>query len=51
VKNGKIIIESNTGTHIKGTFFFDTVKQNSNGTFDSSIIKKITEGSFDLDIK
>lgn len=51
VKNGKIIIESNTGTHIKGTFFFDTVKQNSNGTFDSSSIKKITEGSFDLDVK
>lgn len=51
VQNGKIIIESNTGTHVKGTFFFDLVKQNDNGTFDGSNIKKVTEGSFDLDIK
>ncbi len=51
VQNGKIIIESNTGTHIKGTFYFDAVKQNnSDGTFDASNIKKVTEGSFDLDI-
>ena len=50
VKTGKITIESNTGTHIKGTFHFDTVKQNSDGTFDASNIKKITAGGFDLDI-
>src|SRR5690606_18742778 len=50
VQNGEIKIESNTGTHIKGTFSFDVVKQNSNGTFDATNIKKVTEGSFDLDI-
>lgn len=51
VKIGKIIIESNTGTHIKGTFSFDAVFKNNDGTFNSSSIKKITEGKFDLDIK
>lgn len=51
VKTGKIIIESNSGTHIKGTFFFDAVRQNADGSYDSGNIKKITEGTFDLDIK
>lgn len=50
VKTGKIVIESNTGTHVKGTFYFDLVKQNNNSTFDSTNIKKVTEGSFDVDI-
>ena len=51
VKTGKIIIETNNGTHIKGTFFFDAVRKNNDGSFNSSSIKKITEGKFDLDIK
>ena len=51
VKVGKIVIETNNGTHIKGTFHFDAVRKNSDGTFNSAGIKKITEGSFDLDIK
>lgn len=51
VQKGKLIIESNTGTHIKGTFYFDAIKQNnSDGSFDASNIKQITEGAFDLDI-
>jgi hypothetical protein len=51
VKTGKIIIESNSGTHIKGTFYFDAVLKNTDGTFNSSNIKQITEGTFDLDLK
>lgn len=51
VKTGKIIIESNSGTQIKGTFFVDVVRQNNDGTFNAADIKKITEGKFDLDIK
>lgn len=51
VKEGKITIISNDGTKIKGTFYFNTVKQNGNGTYDSSNIKKITDGVFDLEIK
>lgn len=51
VKTGKIIIESNSGTHIKGTFFFDAVRKNADGSYDTGNIKKITEGTFDLDIK
>lgn len=51
VKTGKIIIETNNGTHIKGTFSFEAVRKNNNGSFDSGSIKKITEGKFDLDIK
>ncbi|MFV0592329.1 MAG: hypothetical protein ACK5NK_04260 [Niabella sp.] len=51
VKTGKIIIESNSGTQIKGTFFVDVVRQNNDGTFNASDIKKITEGKFDLAIK
>ena len=50
VKNGNITIEANTGTHIKGTFSFDAVRQNNDGSFDSGSIKKITGGKFDLDI-
>lgn len=51
VKAGKIIISSNTGTHIKGTFSFDAVAKNSDGSFNSGSVKKVTEGTFDLDIK
>ncbi|MCO5230199.1 MAG: hypothetical protein M9958_03485 [Chitinophagales bacterium] len=51
VKTDKIIISSNTGTHIKGTFSFDAVRKNSDGSYNSSSIKKVTEGTFDLDIK
>lgn len=51
VKTGKIIIETNSGTHIKGTFSFDAVRKSSDGSFDNTSIRKITEGSFDLDIK
>jgi hypothetical protein len=51
VQKGSIIIESNTGTHVKGTFHFDVVKQNNDGSFDASSIKVISEGAFDLDIK
>ena len=51
VKTGKIIIETNNGTHIKGTFSFDAVRKNNDGSFNSGSIKKITEGKFDLDIK
>ncbi len=51
VKSGKIIITSNTGTHIKGTFSFDAVRQNNDGTFNASNVKKITEGKFDVEIK
>lgn len=51
VQTGKIIIESNSGTHIKGIFYFDAVRKNSNGAYNSDSIKKITEGKFDLDIK
>lgn len=51
VKTGKIIIDSNTGTHIKGTFSFDAVGKNSDGSYNSGNIKKVTEGTFDLDIK
>lgn len=51
VKAGKITIESNTGTHIKGSFSFDAVFKNNDGSFNASSIKKITEGTFDLDIK
>lgn len=49
-QTGKIIIESNTGQKIKGTFFFDLIKINSDGSFDQSNVKKITDGSFDLDV-
>lgn len=51
VKTGKITIESNTGSHIKGTFSFDAVRKNSDGSYNTGSIKKITKGSFDLDIK
>ncbi|MCK9453398.1 MAG: DUF6252 family protein [Bacteroidales bacterium] len=51
VKTGKIIIETNNGTHIKGTFSFDAVRKNNDGSFNSGSIKKITGGKFDLDIK
>lgn len=51
VKTGRIIIETNTGTHIKGTFSFDAVRKNNDGSFNNGSIKKITEGKFDLDIK
>lgn len=51
VKTGEIVIESNTGTHIKGTFSFDAVRQNNDGSFDAVNIKNITEGTFDLDLK
>jgi hypothetical protein len=50
VKTGKITIESNTGKHIKGTFSFDAVLSNGNGSYNTANIKKITSGSFDLDI-
>ncbi|GAB1403175.1 hypothetical protein MASR1M74_03530 [Lentimicrobium sp.] len=50
VQNGKIIIETNNGTHIKGTFTFDAVFHNSDGSADPGNVKKITEGKFDLDI-
>ena len=51
VQAGKIIISSNTGTHIKGTFSFDAVRLNNDGTFNAGSIKKITEGKFDVEIK
>ncbi|WP_026762961.1 DUF6252 family protein [Sediminibacterium salmoneum] len=51
VKNGKIIIESNTGTKIKGSFYFDAVLKKSDGTFNATSIRKITDGVFELDIK
>lgn len=51
VKTGKIIIEANNGTHIKGTFSFEAVRKNNDGSYNSGSIKKITEGKFDLDIK
>ncbi|MGV6945251.1 hypothetical protein [Sphingobacterium kyonggiense] len=51
VKTGKILIETNNGTHIKGTFSFEAVRKNNDGSFNSSSIKKVTEGKFDLDIK
>lgn len=51
VKTGKITIESNSGTQIKGSFFVDVVRQNNDGTFNAADIKKITEGKFDLAIK
>ncbi len=50
VKSGQITIESNTGTQIKGTFSFDAVRQNTNGSFDAGSIKKISSGRFDLKI-
>lgn len=51
VKNGKIIIESNTGTKIKGSFYFDAVLKKSDGTYNATSVKKITDGVFELDIK
>lgn len=51
VKAGKITIESNNGTHIKGSFSFDAVRKNSDGSFNATSIKKITDVTFDLDIK
>lgn len=51
VKAGNITIESNSGTHIKGTFSFDAVRRNIDGTYNTTSIKKITNGAFDLDIK
>lgn len=51
VQNGRVVLESVTDTHVKGTFEFDAVKQNNNGTFDGSDVKKMTAGSFDLDLK
>lgn len=45
VKTGKITIESNTGSHIKGTFSFDAVRKNSDGSYNAGSIKKITEGN------
>lgn len=51
VQTGQIVIESNTGTHIKGTFYFDAIRKNNDGSFNASSIKKITQGTFDLDIK
>jgi major membrane immunogen (membrane-anchored lipoprotein) len=50
VKTGKIVIESNSGSKIKGTFVFDAVRRNNDGTFNPSSIKKITEGKFNLDV-
>lgn len=50
VQTGSIIIESNDGSKIKGTFSFDAVKKNNNGSYDTGSIKKITEGAFDLSI-
>lgn len=49
-KTGTLIIESNDGAKIKGTFSFDVVKKNSDGSFNSSNIKKITGGAFELTI-
>ena len=51
VKTGKVIIESNSGTHIKGAFSFDAVRKNNDGSFNAGSIKKITQGKFDLAIK
>ena len=51
VKNGKIIIESNNGTKIKGSFYFDAVLKKSDGTYNATSVKKITDGVFELDIK
>ena len=51
VKTGSIKIETNNGTHIKGSFSFDAVRKNSDGLYNAGSIKKISEGSFDLDIK
>lgn len=50
VQTGSIIIESNDGSKIKGTFSFDAVKKNNDGSYDTGSIKKITEGAFDLSI-
>lgn len=48
---GKLTIESITDTHVKGSFYFEAFKKNTNGSFDASNKKSITQGSFDLDIK
>lgn len=50
VQAGKIKIESNSGTHIKGTFSADLVKLNTDGSHDPNNIKKVTDGEFDLEI-
>lgn len=51
VKTGQIVIETISETHLKGTFHFEAVKQNNDGTFDANNKKTITAGTFDLDIK
>ena len=48
---GQIVIESITDTHVKGTFYFNAVRMNNDGTYDSSNVVEITQGSFDLDIE
>lgn len=47
---GSIVIESNDGNTIKGTFSFEGIKKNTNGSFDSSSRKNITSGAFELTI-
>lgn len=51
VQTGQIVIEAISETHVKGTFHFEAVKQNNDGTFDGTNKKHLTEGTFDLDIK
>lgn len=48
---GQIVIESITDTHVKGTFYFNAVRLNTDGSYDSSNVVEITQGSFDLDIE
>lgn len=50
VENGQIVIESISETRVKGTFSFDAVKLNMDGSYESGNVKKVTAGAFDLEV-
>jgi hypothetical protein len=50
VQKGKIVIESNTGSKIKGTFEFD-LYESVDGKPDVNKVVEVTEGSFNLTIR